>query len=175
MLIAGWLAAAAAWAAPAQAQAPAQVPCWASGGGHFTCFWYPAGDGRSGGTPVLDGTGRGSAGCTAARTGSSASSAAGALDSGPYWNSWWGWTLTDYNGRWGWANAVHARGGDNDGGFGGGTPPCNGAHGNPPGGAARPGSAAAASDREPDPDPVPPPVALIATSFAERVTGRGSG
>ena len=36
-----------ALAAPAGA-APAPVPCWPSGGGHFTCTWYPAGDGRTG-------------------------------------------------------------------------------------------------------------------------------
>ena len=159
VFIAAWLGAAAAWAAPAQAQGAAQVPCWASGGGHFTCFWYPAGDGRTGGTPVLDGSGarvgwlhRGENWIVCQQRG-------GRLDSGPYWNSWWGWTLTDYNGRWGWANAVHARGGDNDGGFGGGTPPCNGAHGNPPGGGSGP-APPPPPPPEPDPDPVPPPVAL---------------
>jgi lysophospholipase L1-like esterase len=162
VLLGAFLAAATAstaLAAPAHAD-PALVPCWASGGGHYTCSWYPAGDGRSGGTPVLDGNGarvgwlhRGDNWIVCQQRG-------GRVTSGPYYNSWWGWTLTDYNGRWGWANAVNARGGDNEGGFGGGAPQCNGAHGNPPGG---PASAPPPPPEPPEPapeEPAPPPAAL---------------
>jgi lysophospholipase L1-like esterase len=162
----------AAWpalAAPAQA-APALVPCSYSGGGHWTCTWYPSGDGRSGGTPVLDGAGRrvgflhrGSNWIVCQQRG-------GRVTSGPYYNSWWGWTLTDYNGRWGWANAVWAHGGDNDSGFGGGVPSCAGAHGAPPGGAGASPSPPPAPN--PPPPPAPPRYVAMGDSYQ---SGEGAG
>ena len=41
-------------------------------------------------------------------------------------NNWFGWTMAD-NDTWGWASPLDAEGGDDYGGFGGGTPNCNGA------------------------------------------------
>jgi hypothetical protein len=66
--------------------------------------------------------------------------------SGPYFNNNWAWTLAD-DLKWGWVNAVYASGGDNDGPFGGGVPPCGTKHGSPPG----------AASAAPAPAPKPPP------------------
>ncbi|HEX6024727.1 MAG TPA: putative metal-binding motif-containing protein [Solirubrobacter sp.] len=109
----------------------AQVPCTSIGQGRYECSWYRPGDGITGGSIVTVGT-----------------TTVGYLHQGRNWiicqqqggdvrnaegnrNHWFGWTQAD-NGRWGWASALDAVGGDDYGGFGGGTPNCNGAHGSPP-------------------------------------------
>jgi hypothetical protein len=111
----------------------APVPCKAAGGGHLNCQFYVAGNGRSGGSPVQAASAavvgylhQGTNWVVCQRTG-------GRVASGPYFNNKWAWTLAD-NLRWGWVNAVYARGGDNDSGFGGGVPACGAAQGLPPGG-----------------------------------------
>ena len=66
-------------------------------------------------------------------------------------NNWFGWTEAE-NGKLGWASPLDARGGDDYGSFGGGTPNCNGAYGSPPGLERRVGLAAAAdAGRHADP------------------------
>ena len=116
-------------AGPAFGQA--EVPCTAIGGGKYECSWYRPGDGLSGGSIVAVGTttvgylryGRNWILCE--QQGGDMRNAEG------YRNRWFGYTLAD-NGRWGWASALDARGGDNYGSFGGGTPNCNGKYGSPP-------------------------------------------
>jgi hypothetical protein len=116
-------------AEPAFAQAP--VPCNAIGGGKYQCNWYRPGNGISGGSLVAVGTTpvgylrQGANWIICQQKGGDMRNAEG------YRNHWFGWTLADNN-RWGWASALDASGGDNYGQFGGGTPPCNGAHGSPP-------------------------------------------
>lgn len=109
----------------------AEVPCTNIGQGRFECDFYRAGDGKTGGAIVAVGTttvgylhkGRNWIQCE--EKGGDMRSPEG------YKNHWFGWTLAD-NGKWGWASALDASGGDDYGSFGGGTPPCNGAHGTPP-------------------------------------------
>ncbi len=113
--------------------APAPVPCsgtvsTSQGTGH-NCTFYIAGDGKTGGSPVVksDGT---SAGFLHKGTNWVICQAAGRTQhQGQYYNKWWAYTEAD-NGAWGWVNAVSASGGDNDGAFGG-VPMCT-AHGLPP-------------------------------------------
>jgi lysophospholipase L1-like esterase len=131
--------------------APAPVPCVKAAGGHFNCQWYPAGDGQSGGAAVRSSDGtvvgylhQGTNWIVCQQQG-------GRTSSGNYYNSWWGWTEAD-DGKWGWVNAVWAKGGDNDGQFGGGTPQCAGDHGAPPG-----ASDPTAPNPAPQPTPTPPP------------------
>ncbi len=107
------------------AAAAAPVPCWAAGGGKYNCRFYP-----SGGAPVQLASGyivgtlhQGTNWVLCQRVGS-------VKRSGQYYNNNWAWTLADNN-RWGWVNAVHARGGDNNGPFAG-VPSCGSTHGNPP-------------------------------------------
>jgi hypothetical protein len=149
-LIAGALLALAA-AQPALGQA--EVPCTNTGNGRFECEWFRAGDGRTGGAIVAVGTttvgylhkGRNWIVCE--EKGGDMRSADG------YRNHWFGWTMAD-NGRWGWASALDAQGGDDYGSFGGGTPACNGAHGTPP---AYSGTWGSPPTPAPQPAPVPPP------------------
>jgi hypothetical protein len=113
------------------AAAPAPVPCTNIGNGHYECDWYRPGNGITGGSLVVVGT-----------------TTVGYLHQGKNWiicqqvggdmrnpegnrNNWFGWTEAD-NGKMGWASPLDARGGDDYGPFGGGTPNCNGAHGSPP-------------------------------------------
>lgn len=118
-----------ALAEPALGQAP--VPCNAIGGGKYECSWYRAGNGFSGGSIVAVGTttvgylplGRNWIICQ--QQGGDMRNAEG------YRNHWFAWTQAE-NDKWGWASALDASGGDNYGGFGGGTPNCNGAYGSPP-------------------------------------------
>ncbi|HLM49952.1 MAG TPA: DUF2599 domain-containing protein [Solirubrobacteraceae bacterium] len=153
------LAAAACGVLPTAAgAAPAPVPCTPSGGGRHTCQFYVPGDGRTGGAPVQGADGRvvgylhqGANWVVCQETG-------GRVTSGQHHNDKWAWTLAD-NLRWGWVNAVYARGGDNDGGFGG-VPGCGGAHGRPPGLAAlapAPAPPPAPGAAEPAPAPAPAP------------------
>ena len=130
---AGLLAAALLLAATsdAAAAAPAPVPCTDQGNGQYLCDWYRPGNGIGGGSLVVVGT-----------------TTVGYLHQGKNWivcqqqggdmrnpegnrNHWFGWTQAD-NDKWGWASALDARGGDDYGAFGGGTPNCNNAHGAPP-------------------------------------------
>jgi hypothetical protein len=125
-------AAAAGGAFAPGAAAAAPVPCTAIGGGKFNCSFYVAGDGRTAGSPVQVGSTtvgylhKGTNWVVCQQVG-------GRVTVGRYYNNNWAWTLAD-NSRWGWVNAVHASGGDNDGPFGGGVPNCANAHGAPPGG-----------------------------------------
>jgi hypothetical protein len=140
-------------AAPAAAQAP--VPCSSIGGGHYNCHWWPAGDGHSGGALVV--RDRTTVGFLHQGTNWIVCQQRGGdvYNSRGYRNYWFGWTTAD-NGQTGWASAIEARGGDNDGTFGGGVPDCNNAQpflptwsgewGRPP--APSPG---------PTPTPGPPP------------------
>jgi hypothetical protein len=127
------------------AAAAAPVPCNAIGGGKYNCNFYVAGNGQTGGAPVQAGAGtvgylhKGTNWVLCQQVG-------GRVTQGRYFNNNWAWTLADNN-QYGWVNAVFASGGDNDGPFGGGVPPCNNAHGAPPGGAGAP----------PAPPPPPPP------------------
>jgi Putative metal-binding motif len=145
-LIAGALLALAV-SEPALGQA--EVPCTTIGGGKFECEWYRAGNGFTGGSIVAVGTttvgylpkGRNWIVCE--QKGGDMHSPEG------YRNHWFGWTQAE-NGTWGWASALDASGGDNYGSFGGGTPPCNGAHGTPPAYTGLWGS-------PPNPQPTPTP------------------
>lgn len=136
--------------APAAQAAPAPVPCQHSTGDHYDCTFWVAGDGRSGGAPVVNAASarvgylhKGTNWVICQETGARAAS-------GAYSNVWWAWTQADNN-AWGWVNAVWAAGGDNDGPFGS-VPPCRGAHGPAPGGAAAPPPGA-----PPPPPGAPPP------------------
>lgn len=136
----------AAHAAVAVAANP--VPCKPIGGGKHNCDFYPAGDGYSGGAAVQIGAqtvgylpkGTNYVFCQ---------QAGGRVNAGPYFNSNWAWTTAE-NGKNGWVNAVYAKGGDNEGVFGG-VPNCNNAHGAPPGGPGAPPA--------PPPGPPGPPAA----------------
>lgn len=125
------VAAMASGAAAASAAAP--VPCSSIGGGKYNCTFYVAGDGKTGGAPVTAGDGSSAGFLHKGTNWVICQQTGGRVTSGPYFNSNWAWTLSDTN-RWGWVNAVYASGGDNDGPFGGGVPPCNNAHGAPPSG-----------------------------------------
>lgn len=118
-------------AQPARAAAPAEVPCTSIGGGKYECSWYRPGDGRSGGTIVVFGgkvvgylhKGRNWIVCQ--QQGAAVYNLAGNR------NVWYGWTLADDGTSWGWASALDAVGGADDGRFQG-APNCNGAHGAAP-------------------------------------------
>jgi lysophospholipase L1-like esterase len=117
-------------AGPSAAANPA--PCTSRGGGKYDCRFYVPGDGHSGGSPVQASDGA-KVGFLHAGTNWVICQRVGArVRSGPYFNDNWAWTLAD-NLKWGWVNAVHASGGDNDGPFGGGVPNCGTKHGSPPG------------------------------------------
>jgi hypothetical protein len=147
--------AAAAFAGTAAAQAP--VPCTGIGDGKYNCEFYPAGDGISGGAPVLNPAGS-VIGYLHQGTNWVICQQAGRTErSGAYFNKWWAFTQAD-NGKWGWVNAVYAKGGDNDGQWGGGVPNCNDGKGNPPGGGATP---------PPTPPPPPPPAGQPTTCGSE--------
>ena len=142
------LAAACALIAPATAAAQAPVPCTSIGGGKYECSWYVPGNGLSGGSLVVSGTttvgylhqGRNWILCQ--QRGGDVRNAAGDR------NHWYGWTLAD-NGRWGWASALEASGGDDNGQFAA-APDCRGAHGSPP-------SYTGVWGSPPPPTPPPPP------------------
>lgn len=130
----------------ANASAAAPAACSAAGGGKYNCDFYLAGDGQSSGTPVNGPDGglvgylhKGTNWVICQRVGNR-------VTSGVYYNDNWAYTLADNN-QPGWVNAVYASGGDNDGPFGGGVPPCGTKHGSPPG----------AASAAPPPAPKPPP------------------
>jgi lysophospholipase L1-like esterase len=117
-----------AGAGPAAAADP--VPCKARHDGRYDCQFYVPGDGRSGGAPVQNARGRTVGFLHAGRNWVVCQRAGGRVRSGKYFNSNWAWTLAD-NHSWGWVNAVYARGGDNEGRFGG-VRSCGAKHGRPP-------------------------------------------
>jgi hypothetical protein len=132
------------------AVAAAPVPCQGIGGGKYNCSFYAPGDGKSGGSPVQVGATtvgylhKGTNWVLCQQVG-------GRVTVGKFFNNNWGWTVADNN-KPGWVNAVYASGGDNDGPFGGNVPPCNGAHGTPPGGpSSEPGGQAGSGLNLPPP------------------------
>jgi CHAP domain len=124
------------------------VPCTPIAGGEFSCTWYVAGNGSSGGSPVQRSDGatvgylhKGTNWIVCEQTGAERSL-------GAFHNDWYGWTEAD-NGHWGWANALYASGGNNDAPFAN-VPVCGGAHGSPP--------SASPPTSTPPPPVQPPPV-----------------
>ncbi|WP_194899205.1 serine/threonine-protein kinase [Catenulispora pinisilvae] len=116
-----------------QAPAPAAVPCSGtkstSQGTGIYCGFDPAGNGSTGGSPVVSGgttvgyLPQGSNWVICQAQGST-------VTQGQYYNSWWAWTEAN-DSKWGWVNAVNAHGGDNNGAYGN-VPMCNGSHGSAP-------------------------------------------
>jgi hypothetical protein len=120
--------------APPPSKPPAQSPkpasCSNLGSGRYSCDWYPAGDGTSGGTPVITSGGHVVGYLNVGSNWIICQQAGGETHYGHYYNKWYGWTEAD-DGSYGWASAVFASGGDNDGKFAL-APSCGGAHGNAP-------------------------------------------
>ncbi len=112
----------AAFAGAAAAAAP--VPCKSIGLGKFNCEFYPRGDGISGGTPVLNSAGTRVGYLNYGTNWVSCQKIGRTERSGAYYNHWWASTQAN-NGQVGWANAVYAKGGANNGPFGGGVPTCS--------------------------------------------------
>jgi hypothetical protein len=139
--------------APAAQARPAPIPCRHTTGDRYDCTFWPSGDGKTGGAPVVNASGA-RVGWLHKGTNWVNCQAVGArAASGPYSNVWWAWTLADNN-QPGWVNAVWAAGGDNDGPFDT-VPDCHGAHGIPPGGA--PAGPPPPGGPPPPPPPPPPP------------------
>ena len=169
------LAAAVIAASPASA-APAPVPCTAIGGGKYNCDWYVPGDGRTAGAKVMvDGRivgylHKGTNWIVCQQRGAMTRNAAGNR------NSWYGWTQSDFGGA-GWASAVEARGGDDDGPFSG-VPDCRGAHGPAPswggvwGSAGAPGPAPAPAPPAPSPPAAEPACSSLREDQQVRVSFR---
>ena len=116
--------------APTALAAPAPVPCTAIGGGKYSCDLAAPADGRTAGAKVMV-AGRivgylhkGTNWIVCQQRGALTRNAAGNT------NTWYGWTQSDHGGA-GWASAVEARGGDDNGQFRG-VPDCKGAHGPAP-------------------------------------------
>ena len=109
----------------------AEVPCTNIGGGKYECNFYRPGNGFSGGSIVAVGTTtvgylpQGKNYILCEQQGGDMRNAEG------YRNHWFAYTEAE-NGKFGWASALDASGGDNYGTFGGGTPNCNGKYGTPP-------------------------------------------
>jgi hypothetical protein len=120
----------------AQAPAPDPVPCGGTvstpKGTGINCPFDTAGDGNTGGSPVMDSGGT-VVGYLPSGTNWVICQAQGRTETesgGQYYNNWWAWTEAN-NQKWGWVNAVDGHGGANNGAFGS-VPMCNGAHGSPP-------------------------------------------
>jgi hypothetical protein len=127
-----------------------------SGAGHYTCSWYVPGDGVSSGTPVLSSSAQIVGYLHKGRNWIICQQQGAERSSGSYHNDWYGWTLSDHGGS-GWANAVYASGGANDGQFAH-APNCNGAHGSPPTTTAPPTPPAPPANPRPTPPPTPAPI-----------------
>jgi transglycosylase-like protein with SLT domain len=128
--------------------AAAPVPCQSIGAGKYNCYFYPAGNGFSGGAKVQSSSGTTVGYLNQGENYVFCQSKGASVSSGAYTNHWWAYTIADNN-KYGWVNAVYAQGGDNDGQFGGGVPACGSAHGYPPGGAP-------SAPPAPPPPPAPP-------------------
>jgi lysophospholipase L1-like esterase len=124
------LAGAAQPAAAVPVPVPVPVPCKAIHDGKYDCHFYVAGNGRTGGAPVQSSRGKVVGYLHAGRNWVVCQRAGGRVRSAAYFNKYWAWTLAD-NGKRGWVNAVYARGGDNDGPFGG-VRSCGAKYGRPP-------------------------------------------
>ncbi|MBS2536322.1 hypothetical protein KGQ20_26505 [Catenulispora sp. NF23] len=97
-------------------------------GAGVSCGFDTSGNGYSGGSPVVNG---GTVGYLPQGTNWVICQAQGStVTQGQYYNNWWGWTEAD-NQKRGWANAVNAHGGVNNGAYGN-VPQCDGSHGSPP-------------------------------------------
>jgi hypothetical protein len=119
-----------------QGPAPAAVPCGGTvstpKGTGINCPFDAAGNGYSGGSPVLD-SGGANVGYLPQGTNWVICQAQGrsvSQSNGQYYNNWWAWTESQTS-HWGWVNAVDGHGGANNGAFGG-VPLCNGSKGAPP-------------------------------------------
>jgi hypothetical protein len=154
---AGLLAAAFVLAAAEPAFGQAQVPCTNTEPGKYTCDWYVPGNGITGGAIVAVGTTtvgylhQDKNWIVCQQKGGDVRNAAGDR------NNWFGYTQAD-NERWGWASPLDARGGDDYGSFGGGTPNCNNQYGSPPTYNGVWGSPPASSPGGPAPNPGTPAV-----------------
>lgn len=142
-----------ATAGAAQA-APAPVPCSSIGSGKYDCQFYPAGNGITAGAPVQASNGA-QIGYLNQGTNWVTCQLPGATDiSGAYQNNWWAYTEAN-DGRWGWVNAVWAKGGDNFGKFQG-VPACPADTGLPPGGQGPPSGSTITPPPVASPSPAPP-------------------
>jgi hypothetical protein len=134
---------------------PTPVSCSYQSAGRYSCYFYPAGDGISGGTPVASGQtnvgflNQGYNWVVCQQLG-------GSVNLGADTNDWWAYTEADDH-KWGWANALYGRGGSNDGPFGG-VPACNGEYGSPPG--------AASAAPKPKPTPAPKNMVVLGDSYS---------
>jgi hypothetical protein len=115
--------------APATAAATS-IPCTSIGGGKYNCQFYPPGNGISGGTPVLASNGARVGYLNQGTNYVFCQQRGRTQRSGPYFNYWWAYTKAN-DLRYGWASAVYAKGGSNNGAFGG-VPNCKGHKGHPP-------------------------------------------
>ena len=118
------LAAAALSVACADVAAAAPTPCTPAHSGRFNCRFYPAA------SPVVASDGRTVGTLRAGTNWVICQRAGGTVRAGAYYNHNWALTVAD-NGRRGWVNAVWARGGSNNGPFGG-VPACPSDEGRPP-------------------------------------------
>lgn len=146
-------------ALPATASATPTGNCSRATSTHYDCTFWPAGDGISGGAPVVDVHG----------------TRLGYLNGGTNWvicqqsgsegtygsthNKWWAWTEAN-DLKYGWVNAVWAKYGANDEPYYG-VPNCNGAH----------GSAPIAGAASPTPPPPPPATSTAPASVPCRSSG----
>jgi hypothetical protein len=134
--------------APAGA-APARVPCSKHSDGRYHCGFYPAGDGIHGGTVVVNDSGYWVGYLNQGDNWVSCQMYGGKVTHGPFHNQWWAWTEANDH-KWGWVNAVWAKGGANDGKFAG-VPGCDPVHDAAPPGQKSSGPA------KPKPKPAPCP------------------
>ena len=118
---------------------------------HYDCDFYTAGNGISGGSPVVDAHGTkvgylngGTNFVDCQEAGSEYPSAGAAVR-----NDWWAWTEAN-NDTWGWVSALFASGGDNDGTFAG-VPSCDLQRDAPPSALKSTGPAKAKPSPKPDP------------------------
>jgi hypothetical protein len=121
-----------ACAASAEPRPPAAIPCTGIGAGKYNCYFYPPGDGTTAGAPVQASSGA-TVGYLNQGTNYVFCEAVGsAVSSGSNTNDWWAYTEAD-NDKFGWVNALYARGGENNGAFAS-VPGCPVSKGRPPGG-----------------------------------------
>jgi Cutinase len=110
-------------AATTAAAAPAAVPCSKHSDGRYHCEFWPAGDGIHGGAVVVNDLGYWVGYLNQGDNWISCQMWGGRVTHGRYYNHWWAWTEANDR-KWGWVNAVWARGGANDGKFAG-VPECD--------------------------------------------------